>query len=100
MAGGYGHVLLSIYLIGYGAGIHLAAQARFPKQGAGAGVQSVEITLASAREEQIAGRGEDSAVGGVRHQKLPLLFARARIEGDYRTVAGFFGPRVDRSAPQ
>src|SRR5262245_1816560 len=71
--GGDGDVMLAADRVGDGAGRHHAADGHLPQQGAGPGVERVEVALAAAAEQEIGRRGQHPGVGDVGHLEVPLL---------------------------
>ena len=78
VVGGHGHVLMAGRGIRHRAAGDGSTQVGLPQQLTGARVQREEVALASSREEQVRGGGEDAALRVIDHLEVPLLFSGLR----------------------
>src|SRR5262245_6307785 len=100
MTGSNRDVLSSFDLIRDRTGRDLTAKARFPKERSGARVEGVEVTFASAGEEEVRRSGQYSAVRYIGHRKPPLLISRVGVERNDSAMSCSLGPCVYRTSLQ
>src|SRR5262249_27430788 len=74
-----------------------ATEVHGPEHGAGSGVEREEMSLASAREEQVRSSRQDAALRVIDHLEIPLLLAGLRIDRANRAVPFVLRPVRRRS---
>src|SRR5678815_6120234 len=77
----------------------LAAETRFPQHLTRPRVEGVEVALAAASEQQIAGGRQDATIAHVELLELPLVHPADRIDRDHRRVPRGIRPVVDGCRP-